>query len=104
MMTTPTKASAARKNAPDKPRGFVSVGWRGCQLPWRACTRAHAHASVHADVDLCAIERALAGKERLLLAAAGDLILWDSRTIHAGHVGTGHTVLEAGQTEAEVPR
>merc|ERR1711972_669485 len=25
----------------------------------------------------------------LLLAEPGDLILWDSRTIHGGHVGTG---------------
>merc|ERR1711972_131322 len=28
----------------------------------------------------------------LLLAEPGDLILWDSRTIHGGLVGTGETV------------
>lgn len=26
---------------------------------------------------------------KLLLANAGDLILWDSRTVHGGHVGGG---------------
>jgi len=29
------------------------------------------------------------GKAKLLLAKAGDLILWDSRLIHGGRVGTG---------------
>ena len=31
------------------------------------------------------------GKEKLVLAKAGDLILWDSRTIHGGLLGCGYT-------------
>ena len=30
----------------------------------------------------------LQGTGKLLLAKAGDLILWDSRTVHGGRVGT----------------
>ena len=39
------------------------------------------------------------GQERLLLASAGDLILWDSRTIHCGLVGTGHGSQEMRHAE-----
>ena len=35
----------------------------------------------------------------LLLAQPGDVILWDSRTIHGGHVGTG-----AGEADEELAR
>jgi ectoine hydroxylase-related dioxygenase (phytanoyl-CoA dioxygenase family) len=33
-------------------------------------------------------EDKLQGTGKLLLAKAGDLILWDSRTVHGGRVGT----------------
>lgn len=39
-------------------------------------------------------------KALLLLAEPGDLVLWDSRTVHGGHVGTG---LE-GSNEPELAR
>eukprot|EP00051_Salpingoeca_urceolata_P012261 m.152094 g.152094 ORF g.152094 m.152094 type:complete len:256 (-) comp17430_c0_seq5:151-918(-) len=41
--------------------------------------------------DWCELTRKdeLIGTGRLLLAEPGDMILWDSRLVHGGHVGTG---------------
>merc|ERR1719502_1585922 len=53
------------------------------------------------------------GTERLVVASAGDLILWDARTVHGGVVGHGEdTTAEDGtphlarltQTVSMVPR
>ena len=53
------------------------------------------------------------GKERLVVASAGDLILWDARTVHGGIVGHGEDIIaEDGtpqlarltQTVSMVPR
>merc|ERR1712151_181252 len=36
-------------------------------------------------------------ERRLLLAEPGDLILWDSRTVHGGRVGTGQGAAATGE-------
>lgn len=36
----------------------------------------------------------------LIVASAGDLILWDSRTVHGGRVGTGATLQNTSAVEA----
>ena len=55
----------------------------------------------------------LQGAERLVVADAGDLVLWDSRTVHGGIVGPGEDTAAAdgapqlarlSQTLAMVPR
>lgn len=40
------------------------------------------------------------GTERLVVAAAGDLILWDARTVHGGVVGPGEDTTAADGTPA----
>ena len=40
------------------------------------------------------------GAERLVVAAAGDLILWDARTVHGGVVGPGEDTMSADGTPA----
>ena len=38
------------------------------------------------------------GTERLVVAEAGDLILWDARTVHGGVVGPGEDTAAVGGT------
>eukprot|EP00756_Hemistasia_phaeocysticola_P039593 Hpha_TRINITY_DN16823_c0_g1::TRINITY_DN16823_c0_g1_i1::g.150306::m.150306 len=44
------------------------------------------------------------GKGVLLCCGAGDLILWDSRTVHGGVVGTGFEDGERGEGETKLAR
>lgn len=41
--------------------------------------------------DFCIVPPSYGKQRTLLLAQAGDLILWDSRTIHGGNIGTGES-------------
>jgi len=53
--------------------------------------RTYPHLASEPNSDWCELDEndPFIGKGELLLAKAGDLILWDSRTIHAGYVGPG---------------
>jgi len=43
------------------------------------------------------------GKGQLVNAQAGDMILWDSRTIHGGRVGTGEVSEEVASGKSDEP-
>lgn len=58
-----------------------------------AFKRSHSHMRGAGDWCPCN-ERALREQAVLLLASPGDLILWDSRTIHGGIVGSGRTTTD----------
>lgn len=55
--------------------------------------RTHAHMQSSGDWCPCDDDD-LNQQAVLLLAEPGDLILWDSRTIHGGHVGTGNPLTD----------
>ena len=42
-------------------------------------------------------------KGMLVKASAGDMILWDSRTIHGGRVGTGDEAKEMPKSDSDEP-
>jgi len=63
--------------------------------------------------DFCVLDRydPLSKPTKLLTAEAGDLILWDSRTVHGGLVGTGEItptttpqIARMSQTVCMLPR
>eukprot|EP01087_Luapelamoeba_hula_P004074 TRINITY_DN14036_c0_g1_i1.p1 TRINITY_DN14036_c0_g1~~TRINITY_DN14036_c0_g1_i1.p1 ORF type:complete len:332 (+),score=20.89 TRINITY_DN14036_c0_g1_i1:66-998(+) len=61
--------------------------------------------------DFCVLERSDPAQRHrhLVVAQAGDLILWDSRTVHGGHTGTGvglpaDVLARLTQTVCMVPR
>jgi ectoine hydroxylase-related dioxygenase (phytanoyl-CoA dioxygenase family) len=49
----------------------------------------HPHWRLGGDFCVLSTEDPSQKKKKLLIANAGDVILWDSRTVHGGLVGTG---------------
>ena len=64
------------------------------------------HAHLQNAGDWCPLRRGdqLNAESVLLLAEPGDLVLWDSRTVHGGAVGTGQQPAQPGRPFTELAR